>query len=85
MQVALLTAVSQDEDRKENPNDHHSEGLLKMVGEERGLLALKKIDIELPCIDRNLGLESNSIRYKQNRAEFSPLYFFLYIRIFLVQ
>ena len=33
---------------KENPNDHHSRrGLLKMVGQRRGLLAyLKKIDIE---------------------------------------
>ena len=33
---------------KENPNDHHSRrGLLKMVGQRRGLLAyLKKVDIE---------------------------------------
>ena len=43
VQVALLTAHL-----KENPNDHHSRrGLLKMVGQRRGLLAyLKKIDIE---------------------------------------
>ena len=43
VQVALLT-----DHLKENPNDHHSRrGLLKMVGQRRGLLAyLKKIDIE---------------------------------------
>ena len=47
VQVALLTArITELTDHlKENPNDHHSRrGLLKMVGQRRGLLAyLKKI------------------------------------------
>ena len=90
VQVALLTArITELTDHlKENPNDHHSRrGLLKMVGQRRGLLAyLKKIDIErYRALIDSLGLRSNS-RYKQNRAEFSPLYFFACIfRIFLVQ
>ena len=43
VQVAILT-----DHFKANPKDHHSRrGLLKMVGQRRGLLAyLKKIDIE---------------------------------------
>ena len=41
VQIAILTA-------RINPKDHHSRrGLLKMVGQRRGLLAyLKKVDIE---------------------------------------
>lgn len=50
VQVALLTARIEEltAHLKENPNDHHSRrGLLKMVGQRRGLLAyLKKVDIE---------------------------------------
>ncbi len=50
VQVAILTARIQEltEHLKANPKDHHSRrGLLKMVGQRRGLLAyLKKIDIE---------------------------------------
>lgn len=50
VQVALLTArITELTDHlKENPNDHHSRrGLLKMVGQRRGLLDyLKKTDIE---------------------------------------
>ncbi len=50
VQVAILTARIQEltEHLKEHPKDHHSRrGLLKMVGQRRGLLAyLKKIDIE---------------------------------------
>lgn len=50
VQVALLTARIQEltEHLKENHKDHHSRrGLLKMVGQRRGLLAyLKKTDIE---------------------------------------
>ena len=50
VQVAILTARINDltEHFKANPKDHHSRrGLLKMVGERRGLLAyLKKVDIE---------------------------------------
>ncbi len=50
VQVAILTARINDltEHFKNNPKDHHSRrGLLKMVGQRRGLLAyLKKVDIE---------------------------------------
>lgn len=50
VQVAILTTRIQEltEHLKKNPKDHHSRrGLLKMVGQRRGLLAyLKKIDIE---------------------------------------
>ena len=50
VQVALLTARINEltEHLKENQKDHHSRrGLLKMVGQRRGLLDyLKKIDIE---------------------------------------
>ena len=48
--TAILTARIQEltEHLKANPKDHHSRrGLLKMVGQRRGLLDyLKKIDIE---------------------------------------
>ena len=50
VQVAILTYRIKDltEHLKTNHKDHHSRrGLLKMVGQRRGLLAyLKKIDIE---------------------------------------
>ena len=50
VQIAILTARIQEltEHLKVNPKDHHSRrGLLKMVGQRRGLLAyLKKSDIE---------------------------------------
>ena len=50
VQVAILTARINEltEHFKANPKDHHSRrGLLKMVGQRRGLLAyLKKVDIE---------------------------------------
>ena len=50
VQVALLTARINHltEHLKEHKKDHHSRrGLLKMVGQRRGLLAyLKKVDIE---------------------------------------
>ena len=50
VQVAILTARIQEltEHLKANPKDHHSRrGLLKMVGQRRGLLDYqKKIDIE---------------------------------------
>ena len=49
VQVAVLTARIQDltEHLKANPKDHHSRrGLLKMVGQRKGMLAyLKKKDI----------------------------------------
>ena len=50
VQVAILTARIQEltEHLKVNPKDHHSRrGLLKMVGQRRGMLNyLKKVDIE---------------------------------------
>ena len=50
VQIAILTARINDLQNhfKENPKDHHSRrGLLKMVGQRRGLLEyLKKVDIE---------------------------------------
>ena len=50
VQIAVLTARIQEltEHLKENPKDHHSRrGLLKMVGQRRGLLSyLKEKDIE---------------------------------------
>ena len=60
-QIALLTERINEltEHLKANKNDHHSRrGLLKMVGQRRGLLAyLKKIDIErYRAIVEGLGL-----------------------------
>ena len=50
VKIAILTARINDltDHFKANPKDHHSRrGLLKMVGQRRGLLAyLKKTDIE---------------------------------------
>ena len=50
VQIAVLTARIQEltEHMKKNPKDFHSNrGLLKLVGQRRGLLAyLKKTDIE---------------------------------------
>ena len=50
VQIAVLTARIQEltEHLKANPKDHHSRrGMLKMIGQRRGLLAyLKEIDIE---------------------------------------
>ena len=50
VQIALLTARINDLQNhfKTHPKDHHSRrGLLKMVGQRRGLLAyLRKVDIE---------------------------------------
>ena len=49
-QISILTARIQEltAHLQENPKDHHSRrGLLKMVGQRRGLLAyLKKTDLE---------------------------------------
>lgn len=50
VQIAVLTERIKEltEHLQNNPKDHHSRrGLLKMVGQRRGLLAyLKKVDIE---------------------------------------
>ena len=61
VQVAILTArINELTDHfKANPKDHHSRrGLLKMVGQRRGLLAyLKKVDIErYRAIIKDLGI-----------------------------
>ena len=61
VQIALLTERINEltEHLKANKNDHHSRrGLLKIVGQRRGLLAyLKKIDIErYRAIVEGLGL-----------------------------
>ena len=61
IQIALLTERINEltEHLKTNKNDHHSRrGLLKMVGQRRGLLAyLKKVDIErYRAIVEGLGL-----------------------------
>ena len=50
VQIAVLTARIQEltEHLKANPKDHHSRrGMLKVIGQRRGLLSyLKNIDIE---------------------------------------
>jgi small subunit ribosomal protein S15 len=50
VQVAVLTARIKEltEHLKANPKDHHSRrGMLKMIGQRRGLLSyLKKVDID---------------------------------------
>ena len=50
VQVAILTARIQEltEHLKENPKDHHSRrGMLKMIGQRRGLLSyLKEMECE---------------------------------------
>ena len=61
VQIALLTERINEltEHLKANKNDHHSRrGLLKMVGQRRGLLAyLKSVDIErYRAIVEGLGL-----------------------------
>ena len=61
VQIAILTARINDltDHFKANPKDHHSRrGLLKMVGQRRGLLAyLKKTDIErYRAIIKELGI-----------------------------
>ena len=50
VQVAILSAriAELTEHLKQNPKDHHSRrGMLKMIGQRRGLLSyLKEVDIE---------------------------------------
>ena len=75
VQVAILTARIQEltEHLQSNHKDHHSRrGLLKMVGQRRGLLAyLKKTDIERcnePCnwdCNRIHGFHSGGCNYLQ--------------------
>ena len=76
VQVAVLTARIQEltEHLKVNHKDHHSRrGLLKMVGQRRGLLAyLKKTDIERyrSLIER---LENNQ-NQRTGRKVFRPFF-----------
>ena len=56
VQVAVLTARIQEltDHLKENPKDHHSRrGMLKMVGQRRGLLEYR----EISCINREAWLK----------------------------
>ena len=91
VQVALLTArITELTDHlKENPNDHHSRrGLLKMVGQRRGLLAYLKENRyrEIPCIDRQLRLKKVIVGISRIERSFHRSNFFACIfRIFLVQ
>lgn len=84
VQVAVLTARIQEltEHLKQNPKDHHSRrGMLKMIGQRRGLLSyLKSIDIErYRSLIERLDSENNC----KQRAEFYiPLFFLLYGRTF---
>ena len=73
VQVALLTARINDltDHFKANPKDHHSRrGLLKMVGQRRGLLAyLKKNDIErYRSLIERLGLRKYDVFYRERKA-----------------
>ena len=77
VQVAVLTARIQEltEHLKANPKDHHSRrGMLKMIGQRRGLLSyLKEIDIERY---RSLIVRLGLRKYLYTRAEFYiPLFF----------
>ena len=68
VQIAILTARINDltDHFKANPKDHHSRrGLLKMVGQRRGLLAyLKKTDIErYRALIEKLGLRKSFMRF----------------------
>ena len=65
VQVAILTARIQEltEHLKVNQKDHHSRrGLLKMVGQRRGLLAYLKENRyrEIPCTDRKIRSSENN-------------------------
>ena len=83
VQVAILTARINDltDHFKANPKDHHSRrGLLKMVGQRRGLLAyLKKTDIErYRTLIERLGLrkkEKTNYTDKQRNNKSSRLFY----------
>ena len=79
VQVAILTARINEltEHFKANPKDHHSRrGLLKMVGQRRGLLAyLKKKDIErYRSLIERLGLRKES-KYSKRTEHLSVLFY----------
>ncbi len=79
VQVAILTARINEltEHFKANPKDHHSRrGLLKMVGQRRGLLAyLKKKDIErYRSLIERLGLRTSS-GYSERTEHLSVLFY----------
>ena len=80
VQVAILTArINELTDHfKANPKDHHSRrGLLKMVGQRRGLLAyLKKTDIErYRALIEKLGLRNNSC-FLWGHSEECPFFYY---------
>ena len=77
VQIAILTAriAELTEHLKSNQKDHHSRrGLLKMVGQRRGLLDyLKKIRSgRIPCTDREVR-HQKVIKIKTYRVEQSTL------------
>ena len=73
VQIAILTARINDltDHFKANPKDHHSRrGLLKMVGQRRGLLAyLKKTDIErYRALIEKLGLRTGEMTHSSTAS-----------------
>ena len=85
VQVAVLTARIQEltEHLQSNHKDHHSRrGLLKMVGQRRGLLAyLKKTDIErYRALIEKLGLRNNSLLVC-GRGGFPSASLFMYMAV----
>ena len=79
VQIAVLTEriAELTEHLKNNQKDHHSRrGLLKMVGQRRGLLDyLKKTDIErYRALIEKLELENN-LGNKKGRKRFRPFLF----------
>ena len=85
VQVAILTARINEltEHFKANPKDHHSRrGLLKMVGQRRGLLAyLKKVDIErYRSLIERLGLRNNPDSVKKRNKEGAALRMDVHLR-----
>ena len=81
VQIAILSAriAELTEHFKQNPKDHHSRrGMLKMIGQRRGLLAyLKEIDIErYRSLIERLGLRKQY--FLQSGVTIIPLYYCFY-------
>ena len=86
VQVAILTArINELTDHfKANPKDHHSRrGLLKMVGQRRGLLAyLKKVDIErYRALIEKLGLRKYKIFPKEDQLTDQKLHLMMWFLV----
>ena len=79
VQIAILTARINDltDHFKANPKDHHSRrGLLKMVGQRRGLLAYLKEDRyrKISCTDREAWTEKIIQLYLETFILWTSLY-----------